>query len=90
MIATVRNGGTCGCPRCTIPKCEFDNAGMSEDRRKRQELKRDAQTQAKLVRDAHTMVFEKKRAITNKGVESLLRPDSWTPVIVCFPFLQMP
>ncbi|KAH6871005.1 hypothetical protein BKA70DRAFT_1451523 [Coprinopsis sp. MPI-PUGE-AT-0042] len=84
LIATVRNGGTCACPCCTIPQCDFSNTGTEEDRLMRNTLKRNPHLQQELVRQAHGLIFDKKLAIGNKKVEAILKPSSWAPVVNTF------
>lgn len=82
LISTVRNGGSCPCPRCSVPMAEFDQTATSGDRRKREELRRDPKVQEALVQEAQKLIYEDQKAISNKEVEKLLKPNSWTPVTV--------
>jgi hypothetical protein len=82
FIATIRNQGLCPCPRCTVPLSEFEHTGTTSDQLKRQDLRRNPLQQQALVEQAHGIIFGGMRAITNEDVEALLKPESWTPVIV--------
>jgi uncharacterized protein YcbX len=82
IIAAVRSGGLCPCPRCTVPKSDFGNTGTSEDRNRRGDSRRDPRVQKELAQQTHELVHNAKRAISNKNIEKLLKPNSWTPVIV--------
>ena len=84
LIASIRNLGTCPCPRCCIPLNCVYQTGMPGDRNRRTTLARvdDARRQ-NLVVAARRIIYEKHYQINSKAVEDLLRNESLTPNVVC-------
>lgn len=84
LLATIRGMKSFQpCPRCLVPKAEFPNLGVPEDWRQRRELKRvDTQARNDLVAQARSIIFTNGRAVTYKGVEQLLKPQSYVPTEV--------
>ncbi|KAG9085200.1 hypothetical protein FS749_004614 [Ceratobasidium sp. UAMH 11750] len=63
-----------------MPASEFKFMGLSEDFKRRQELKRiDDQQHCDLIRKARSVIYDEGRAVTSKKVEELLRPHSYVP-----------
>jgi hypothetical protein len=80
LLATVRNRGNCTCPRCTIPRKEFDKLGQHYDLKGRT-------TQARsylgdLVKRAREAIYKSGHFVTAAGIERMLKPLSLVPTTV--------
>ncbi|KAG9123570.1 hypothetical protein FRC07_014709, partial [Ceratobasidium sp. 392] len=82
LLATIRGMKSLRpCPRCLMPKSEFQNLGLASDFRRRLKLRRiDDQARSDLVRQARSIIYDEGRATTAKRVEILLKPHSYVPV----------
>ncbi|KAG8692955.1 hypothetical protein FRC09_010842, partial [Ceratobasidium sp. 395] len=78
LLATVRDKGTCPCPRCLVPMDRVHMMGSRSDMRMRSKgLRRDSVKRQKLIQTAQSLVFKQQKAVDNKEVEALLKPNSW-------------
>lgn len=82
LLATLRDNGTCPCPRCLVKKDEADGLGTSRDREIRTTQRRcDTRTRQHAVALAKRLIA-KGKGIESKPVERLLKPESLVPTEV--------
>jgi hypothetical protein len=79
-LATIRDKGLCPCPRCSVPKAQFDNLGWVKDSEKR--VKEERSTNS-LVANARNHIYNKGFSLTSAAIERMLKPTSLVPTIVC-------
>lgn len=88
LLATIRDKGFCPCPRCRISKSDIRKLGTAADMGRRQTLARhDNDERQRKVAIAREIIYDKKFAIDNDNVETLLKPQSLVPTLVsgnCF------
>jgi hypothetical protein len=83
LIASIRKGGKCPCPRCSVPKAELSQFGTPKDRIQRQSLARmDSKDKRRDVDMARRKIYKDKFSVTCKAVENVLKPESWVPTSV--------
>ena len=84
LIATIRNLGTCPCPRCLIPKTQTHLLATESDLRQRILLSRSDTTQRReKVVSARKLIYERHYAVDATHVEELLKDESLVPTVVC-------
>jgi hypothetical protein len=84
LIATVRNLGTCPCPRCLVPLTRVHNLGMVRDMNQRVTMARvDDNQRRHNVSSARRFIYELNYSVNSTAVEALLRQESWVPNVVC-------
>jgi hypothetical protein len=83
ILASIRNMGRCACPRCLIPMSRFQNVGKTRDMQQRVSLQRvDDEVKRSTVATAREIIYQKKYAVDNENVETLLKPQSLVPTAV--------
>jgi hypothetical protein len=83
-VSCVRNGGTCLCPRCLIPRNRVQNLGMTLDMKQRQTLARvDDESRTRLIERAREIIYRKNYAVDTDAVEAILKEQSLVPTLVC-------
>lgn len=83
LIASIRNMGTCPCPRCLIPLNRVHNMGTTRDMAQRVSLARvDNEQRRYTVTAARRVIYDKKYQVNSAAVEKMLRPTSLVPNIV--------
>ncbi|KAG8704549.1 hypothetical protein FRC09_003458 [Ceratobasidium sp. 395] len=91
LLATIRDKGTCPCPRCLVPMDRVPMMGSRSDMRIRSKgLRRDSVKRQKIIQKARTIIFEEQKAVDNKEVEDLLQPNSWVPTENSFSWRLLP
>ena len=84
LIATIRNLGTCPCPRCLIPKAHTHLFATESDLRQRILLFRsDTAQRCEKVMSACKLIYERHYAVDTSHVEELLKDESLVPTTVC-------
>ncbi|EGN93613.1 hypothetical protein SERLA73DRAFT_63876 [Serpula lacrymans var. lacrymans S7.3] len=82
LLATIRDMGECGCPRCLTPKTSFDQVGFSWDSQGRLEgIRRYMAGKILLARD---FLYKQGTPIKARAVETMLKPESLVPTINAF------
>jgi len=83
IIATIRNLGSCPCPRCLIQLSCVHNMGKAQDMKQRETLARvDDENRRRKVAMAREIIYQKNYAVGNDAVESLLQGQSLVPTTV--------
>ena len=83
LIASIRNLGTCPCPRCTTPMTHVPEMGTPNDMKRRQLLVRtDDDSRRNKVLRARELIYERNYAVNTPQVEKLLRDQSLVPTTV--------
>lgn len=83
LIATIKDFGSCPCPRCLIPIDQIQAIGREEDRKLREEsCRRDDAQRQKKVDDARRSLYDEGYAITGDHVDGLLKEESLVPTKV--------
>ncbi|KAH6908719.1 hypothetical protein BKA70DRAFT_1426611 [Coprinopsis sp. MPI-PUGE-AT-0042] len=89
LIATVKAGGLCPCPRCMIEKCNLDPFGRREDQATRESNVRvDSNARQGLVQSARKFIYQGGYAVKYKKVEDLLKTTSLVPTENAFSVLK--
>ncbi|KAF9046642.1 hypothetical protein BJ165DRAFT_1611041 [Panaeolus papilionaceus] len=76
LLATIRDKGTCPCPRCLVQSKNLDQLGTCEDTDIRSEYRT---YNAKKVQRARNFIYNKAKPITGTNVEALLKEHSFVP-----------
>jgi hypothetical protein len=85
LLASIRNLGTCPCPRCLIPLARAHCFGMARDTTQRTAIVRvDNQTRRNKVYAARRLIYEKQYRVNAAAIEDLLKDESLVPTSVCF------
>jgi hypothetical protein len=83
LIATIRNLGSCPCPRCCIPMSRVPNLGMVLDMKQRSTLARvDDNRRIRLVRAARNIIYNLNKPVYGSAVDALLKGESLVPTSV--------
>ncbi|KAJ7191438.1 hypothetical protein GGX14DRAFT_600708, partial [Mycena pura] len=84
LLSTIKNLGSCPCPRCFIKKEDIPKMGMKNDMKaRRTKARKDVPFWRALVKAARKAIF-KGCAITGTAVNKLLKAQSWTPTEASF------
>ena len=79
-MASIRNMGTCPCPRCKIPLSNTHLVGSKQDRRDRRRLVRlDDDKRQYAVSAARRAIYESNFAVNSAYVERQLQAESLVP-----------
>lgn len=85
LLATIRNLGSCPCPRCLIPKQKIPEVGMKLDDRRRESTKRVADTGLwSTIKTVRTLIYNQALGVKSAAVERVLSTASLVPTMVCF------
>ncbi|TRM55172.1 hypothetical protein BD626DRAFT_607153, partial [Schizophyllum amplum] len=85
LIATIRDLGSCPCPRCTISKAQIRGLGSEDDRKTRRESRRvDDALRREKISDARDIIYDDGYAVNSQAVEDLLFDESWVPTESAF------
>ena len=83
LLATIRNFGSCPCPRCLVPKSKIPEVGTANDDRRREKSRRvDNSTRNWNVSLAREYIYERGFGVRSAAVERLLAEESYTPTMV--------
>jgi hypothetical protein len=83
LMLSLRDKGTCPCPRCTILKPEISQLGTSRDRARRE---KQARSHDHLVQDeicrARELIYQRTGyAVNSQAVDNLLKSRSLVPTV---------
>ncbi|QRV91939.1 hypothetical protein RhiJN_19957 [Ceratobasidium sp. AG-Ba] len=84
LLATIRNGGDCLCPRCFVHKASASQMGTPSDMRTRKKRRIDNEKRRGKVKNARRFIYEPGSAIQSKPVEALLKSESYVPTLNAF------
>ncbi|KAG1819320.1 uncharacterized protein BJ212DRAFT_1249473, partial [Suillus subaureus] len=80
LIATIKDMGSCPCPRCLIPKASFDLLGLFGDM---QDRLVNVQTYCLVeVTKAHGFIYTFRNTVDGSKVQKALGEGSWVPTVV--------
>ncbi|KAG1855096.1 hypothetical protein C8R48DRAFT_776498 [Suillus tomentosus] len=79
LIATIKDMGSCPCPRCLIPKSLFNCLGLAKDMKNRATNFR-VYTTAKIVK-ARDFIYRWGTTVDSGKVEDTLGEGSWVPIL---------
>ena len=83
LLATIRNFGSCPCPRCLVPKSKIPEVGTASDERRREKSRRVDDFNRNLnVSHARDLIYERGFGVKSAAVERLLAEESYTPTKV--------
>jgi hypothetical protein len=90
LLATIRDGGVCCCPRCLVKKQDIQYLGLQRDDRTREKDARRFDTSwTYSVESARRFILEKGYNTNSAVVERILKPQSLVPIKVnVFPALD--
>ncbi|KAJ7017046.1 hypothetical protein C8F04DRAFT_1339209, partial [Mycena alexandri] len=82
LLATIRDGGGCPCPRCLVPKSEVHLMGSARDMTAR--VKNIRKYLGSLVNTARRFIYKFAHGIGSKKIEDLLKETSSVPTLNAF------
>lgn len=84
LIATIRDMGSCPCPRCKVKKSDLFKSGTTQDMQERRaNVRKDDAAFRSKVKDARTQIFDHGYTIDSGAkVEPILKPESLVPTEV--------
>lgn len=83
LIATIKDMGSCPCPRCCVKKAELRDAGLPEDRQQRSEgARRDNTDYRSVVAEARRRVYQDGLVTNSKAQSDAFNARSWVPTTV--------
>jgi hypothetical protein len=85
LLATIRDQGICPCPRCLMPKAQFDRMGLKPDTTFR--LNHARKFLSELVTSARNSIYKHARSIGGSTIDRILKPTSSVPTMVSYPFV---
>jgi hypothetical protein len=80
LLATIRDQGSCPCPRCLIPKSKLDQLGLITDSKNRIDKARNYDVNR--VNKARIAIYKLGKPIGGVHVERLLKATSTVPTAV--------
>ncbi|QRV90230.1 hypothetical protein RhiJN_18248 [Ceratobasidium sp. AG-Ba] len=85
LIAAIRNGGDCLCPRCLVKKSKTSLVGTPHDNRLRVVKRRtgNKRYQAKIGK-ARDFIYKLGRSVQSQDVQKLLKGESYVPTMNAF------
>jgi hypothetical protein len=87
LAASIRNLGSCPCPRCHIKLPDIHKLGMKSDRAQREKrLRTDDQDRRRKVKRSLSLIYDHGYAVDSTAVEDLLQEHSWVPANVRSPY----
>ncbi|KAJ4002008.1 hypothetical protein F5050DRAFT_1802587 [Lentinula boryana] len=81
LLATIRDLGSCPCPRCLIPKSLLDQMGSKRDMKRQEKIR--IFLVDKVMR-AHQWIYNEGSKIRGSAVERLLKETSSVPTLNAF------
>jgi len=83
IIASIRDLGSCPCPRCLIPFSLVPDMGTANDMKLRKSLARvDNEERRHKVQMARQLIYNKRYVVNSKVVEGILKKESLVPTTV--------
>ena len=87
LLASLRNLGSCPCPRCTVKKSQISELGMKRDDAHRVcEARVDDMHYRRRVESARRYIFQQGKGVKSAAVEDILSRDSYVPITVSSTF----
>ena len=87
LAASIRNLGSCPCPRCHIKLSDIHKLGMRSDRAQRSKrLRTDDEDRRDKVKRSLSLIYDRGHTVDSTAVESLLQEHSWVPTNVRSPY----
>ncbi|KJA26033.1 hypothetical protein HYPSUDRAFT_105527, partial [Hypholoma sublateritium FD-334 SS-4] len=81
LLSSIRNLGSCPCPRCLVPKDSIDKLGTKFDQRRRVTLARKDNLQYRArISSARDIIYKQNRTVDSNFVDHLLKPESLVPI----------
>ena len=87
LLATIHNKGLCSCPRCLMPKAQFDRMGLKPDMAFR--LKNVQRFLSGFVASARDAIYKHVCSIGGSVIDRILKPTSSVPTVVSFCFYDL-
>ncbi|KAI9059487.1 hypothetical protein FKP32DRAFT_1657872 [Trametes sanguinea] len=85
LLATIRDMGSCPCPRCLVRKDAISAVGTARDMASRTRNARvDSADRRYKVNRAREFIYEQGRGLGSKAVEDLLKAESLVPTVNVF------
>ncbi|KAG8733626.1 hypothetical protein FRC10_012231 [Ceratobasidium sp. 414] len=84
LLATVRNGGACLCPRCFVNKNSASQMGTPTNMSTRKKQRIDNEKCRGKVECAWHLIYDQGKPIQGKDVEDLLKGESYVPTTNVF------
>ncbi|KAG9086349.1 hypothetical protein FS749_003695 [Ceratobasidium sp. UAMH 11750] len=84
LLATIRNGGACLCPRCFVQKTSASQMGTPTDMHTRKKRRIDNDKRRDKVERARQLIYDHGKAIQGKDVEGILKAESYVPTMNAF------
>ncbi|EGO04994.1 hypothetical protein SERLA73DRAFT_44268, partial [Serpula lacrymans var. lacrymans S7.3] len=85
LIASIRNLGSCPCPRCLISMVDVPNVGSEENMQRQTLLARmDNSERCSKVITTQKMIYGQNYAVTSVRVNDILKPESMVPTLNAF------
>ncbi|KAI0077095.1 hypothetical protein K474DRAFT_1662200 [Panus rudis PR-1116 ss-1] len=85
LLVSIRDMGSCPCPRCHMPKSEIHHLGQVQDQQFRVDnARQDDHARREKVQLARRFIYDLGYGITSKAVEDLLKPQSLVPTTNAF------
>ncbi|RDB18275.1 hypothetical protein Hypma_000641 [Hypsizygus marmoreus] len=89
LLATIRNMGSCPCPRCLIPKTQIPELGTKRDEARRTATHRaDSSPQRFTLNVAREWIYHKGNGVKSAAVERMLSVASLVPTVNAFSVLS--
>lgn len=89
LLSSIRNMGSCPCPRCLVPKTSTDQLGTKSDQHQRVTLARKDNPQYRVkISSARDIIYKQNRTVDSNFVDNLLKPESLVPIEVLM-FFQL-
>ncbi|KZV98671.1 hypothetical protein EXIGLDRAFT_606761 [Exidia glandulosa HHB12029] len=80
LLATIRDGGGCPCPRCRVRHGDMHKMGTKEDMEtRRSEIRVDDAARRSKVEAARKVIYKDGYAVNNERIEDLLKDESYVP-----------
>jgi hypothetical protein len=80
LIATIKDMGSCPCPRCLLPKVSFDLLGLFRDMQDRLANLRTYCLES--VTKARDLIYNRGNTVNGSKVQATLGEGSWVPTVV--------
>lgn len=83
LIATIRDLGSCPCPRCSVTKEAISKLGTDADRESRRvHVHEDTAARRTAIEKARKLIYRDGYVVNSALVEALLKEHSWVPTEV--------
>ncbi|CEL56121.1 hypothetical protein RSOLAG1IB_07574 [Rhizoctonia solani AG-1 IB] len=83
-LSTIRNMGTCHCPRCLSKKSAASKIGTASDTRARTQRRTEGKQRMTKILEARRLIYELGHSVQSQSVEKLLSGESYVPTMNAF------